>query len=85
MKKMIKTAASGMSERYEQDIIVVEYSHVKQEVHDIVFNLPNNKGKGTAIWEPLNTWEKIFVSEGKSNDLILVYDEINKEFVRGDL
>ena len=70
-----------MSSRYEQPIIVVEYSAKKKEVHDIVFNLPNNKGKGTAIWEPLNTWESIFDRSGKSNDLILLYDEINKKFI----
>ena len=71
-----------MSSRYDQDIIVVEYSAKKREVHEIVFNLPNNKGKGTAIWEPLNTWESIFGKDGKSNDLILIYDEMNKKFIQ---
>lgn len=70
-----------MINRYEHDIIVVEYSHKKREVHDIIFNLPGNRGKGTAIWEPLNTWESIFDKEGRSNDLIAVYDEINKKFI----
>ncbi len=78
----LRNNLTNMASRYEQDIIVVEYSHVKKEVHQIVFNLPNNKGKGTAIWEPVNTWEKVFDSDGKSNDLILVYDEMNKRFVR---
>ncbi len=73
-----------MSHRYEQDIIVVEYLHLKKEVHEIVLNLPNNKGKGTAIWEPLNTWEKIFDTDGKSNNLLLVYDELSKQFVRNN-
>lgn len=71
-----------MSSRYEQPIIVVEYSAKKREVHEIVFNLPNNKGKGTAIWEPLSTWESIFSRDGKSNDLILIYDEMNKKFIQ---
>lgn len=70
-----------MVDRYEQDIIVVEYSHKKRELHDIVFNLPGNRGKGTAIWEPLNTWESIFDKDGKSNGLIAIYDEINKKFI----
>ncbi len=34
------------------------------------------------VWEPLSTWEKIFVSTGKSNELILVYDELNKKLVQ---
>jgi len=80
----LKNNLITMSKRYAQDIIVAEYSSVKREVHEIVFNLPNNKGKGTAIWEPLNTWEKIFDADGRANDFIMVYDEINKEFVRSN-
>jgi len=71
----------NMSQRYKQDIIVVEYSQLKREVHDIVFNLPGGKGKGTAIWEPLNTWEKVFDEKGNSNNLVLEYDEISKKFL----
>jgi beta-galactosidase len=70
-----------MTRRYEQDIILVEYSQAKREVHDIVFSLPDGKGKGTAIWEPLNTWESIFDKDGKSNDLILIYDEVSMKFM----
>jgi hypothetical protein len=43
--------------------------------------LPDGKGKGTAIWEPLNTWESIFDKDGKSNDLILIYDEVSMKFM----
>lgn len=67
--------------RYNKDVIVVEYSAKKNEVNRIAFELPDGKGKGTCIWEPLNTWERIFDTTGKSNDLIALYDEINKEFV----
>jgi beta-galactosidase len=73
-----------MARRYEQPIILVEYSMVKREVHEIVFNLPDNKGRGTAIWEPLNTWESIFDRDGKANDFLLIYDEMNKKFVKSD-
>lgn len=73
---------TSMAKRYEQDIILVEYSQMKREIHEIVFNLPNKKGKGTAIWEPLNTWEKVFNEDGKSNDYLLIYDEIRKEFLK---
>ena len=64
------------------NIILVEYSQRKKEVNDIVFNLPDGKGRGTCIWEPLNTWEKIFDDNGKSNDLILVYDDLSKKFLK---
>jgi beta-galactosidase len=76
----LRNNLTQMAYKYEQDIIVVEYSAMKREVHSIAFNLPNGKGKGTAIWEPLNTWEKIF-DQGKSNNLILLYDEFNKQFI----
>lgn len=77
----LRNNLTNMARRYEQDIIVVEYSHLKREVHDIAFNLPGGKGKGTAIWEPLNTWEKVFEADGKSNDLLLLYDDIDKTFI----
>jgi arabinogalactan endo-1,4-beta-galactosidase len=73
---------TDLAKSYSQDIILVEYSQLKKEVNDIVFNLPGNKGKGTAIWEPLSTWEKIFNGDGKSNDFILVYDELRNEFLK---
>lgn len=67
--------------RYNKDVIVVEYSARKNEVNKIAFELPHGKGKGTCIWEPLNTWEKIFDNDGKSNDLMKMYDEISKKYV----
>jgi beta-galactosidase len=72
----------GLVNKYGKEVIVVEYSARKQEVNTIAFELPGGKGKGTCIWEPLNTWEKIFDTTGKSNDYMLVYDEIHKKFVQ---
>lgn len=63
------------------DVIVVEYSQLKKEVADIAFNLPGGRGKGTCIWEPLNTWERTFDDKGQANELILIYDEIAKKFL----
>ncbi len=68
--------------RYGKDLIVVEYSQRKEEVNKIVFDLPNGKGKGTCIWEPLSTWESIFDWKGKSNDLLKLYDELNKKYLQ---
>jgi len=67
--------------RYDKDIIVVEYSAKKEEVNKLGFELPNGRGKGTCIWEPLSTWEKVFNSDGKSNDYIKLYDEISKKYL----
>jgi len=75
----LRNNLTELANRYTQDIILVEYSQLKREVNDIILNLPNNKGKGTCIWEPLNTWESIFDKSGKSNDLINMYDEMKRE------
>ena len=77
----LKNNLTSLAKSYKQDIIVVEYSQLKKEVNEIAFNLPGDKGKGTCIWEPLSTWESIFDKEGKSTELIKVYDEISKEYI----
>jgi len=68
-------------ERYQKDINVVEYSAFKKAVNDMVFNLPNDRGNGTCIWEPLNTWSKIFDDNGQPLKELYYYDEIYKEFL----
>jgi len=67
--------------RYNKDVIVVEYSALKEEVNKIAFELPNGKGKGTCIWEPLSTWEKVFDVNGKANDFILIYDGLKEKYL----
>ncbi|WP_114790757.1 beta-galactosidase GalA [Niabella yanshanensis] len=76
--------ANDMANRYQKDVIIVEYSHKKKEVNHIGFNLAKGRGKGTCIWEPLNTWEKIFERDGQSNNLLAVYDEISQTFLQSD-
>ncbi len=62
--------------RYNKEIVVVEYSHQKREVFDIVKSLPRGKGRGIFIWEPLNTWESIFTWEGKPTRHLRTYRQI---------
>lgn len=76
----LKDNLTDLAKRYEQDIIVVEYTEHKTEVNDITFNLPDNKGKGTCIWEPLSTWEYFVEKNGKTNKLILIYDQLSKKY-----
>jgi beta-galactosidase len=71
---------ADLNKRYGKDVIVVEYSQRKADVNKIAFETPG--GKGSCIWEPLSTWEKIFDNNGKSNDLIKVYDEITKQYLK---
>ncbi|MCX6237615.1 MAG: glycosyl hydrolase 53 family protein [Bacteroidia bacterium] len=77
----LKNNMLDLISRYKKDINLVEYSQKKEEVNDIVFNLPNGRGKGTCIWEPLSTWEQIFDRDGKSNDLIKTYDKIARKYL----
>ena len=69
--------------RYNKDVIVVEYSALKNEVNKIAFEVSDGKGKGTCIWEPLSTWEKLFDNNGKSNELMKLYDELSKKYLAG--
>lgn len=71
-----------LARRYNKDVIVVEYSHLKKEVNELAFDVYGGHGKGSAIWEPLNTWESVFDREGRSKELLMVYDEISNRFLK---
>jgi beta-galactosidase len=73
-----------LAKRYDKDVIVVEYSQLKREVNNLSFNVEGGHGKGSAIWEPLNTWEAFFDRQGKSTDMLGIYDELNKEYLSGN-
>lgn len=78
----LKNNIASLSKKYNRQIMVAEYTHVKREVNDIAFNVPRGKGIGTFIWEPLNTWEAIFDRSGKSNELLDVYPEIAEKYLK---
>jgi beta-galactosidase len=73
---------ADLSKHYNKDVIVVEYSHKKQEVNQIAFDVPNGRGKGTCIWEPLSTWESFFDKDGKANKYLYMYDETSKDYLK---
>ena len=72
---------NDLAAHYNKDVIVVEYTQRKREVNEIAFTVAGGRGKGTCIWEPLSTWEKFFEEDGKTNDLITIYDEIHQKFM----
>jgi beta-galactosidase len=78
----LETNLEDLSRRYNKDVIVVEYSHRKEEVNKLAFEVTGGRGKGTCIWEPLSTWEKIFDDKGKSNELLKLYDEISNKYLK---
>lgn len=73
---------NDLAKKYNKDVIVVEYSQLKKEVNELSFDVYGGHGKGSAIWEPLNTWESFFDRQGKSTELLKVYDDLNEKFIR---
>jgi hypothetical protein len=69
-------------DRYHKPVNVVEYSDFKRPVHEIVFDLPNDMGKGAAIWEPLGWRSGLFDREGNTTGLLTVYDSLNAQYLR---
>ena len=72
-KFLIKPVLAPLGSITRKDIIIVEYTQLKREVNEIAFSIPGGKGKGTCIWEPLNTWEAIFEKNGQANRKIKLF------------
>lgn len=77
----LKNNLTDLAKTYPQEVVVVEYTAFKREVNEIAFSIADKKMRGTFIWEPLNTWEKIFEKDGASNALIDLYPEISKKWI----
>ncbi len=76
----LKNNMADLATRYKQQVMVAEYSQLKQEVNDIAFTAPGKKAVGSFIWEPLSTWEGVFDRDGKSNAYINVYPGIAQKY-----
>jgi beta-galactosidase len=74
----LKSNLNDLAGRYKKDLNVVEYSQFKKEVHDIVFSLPDNRGEGTFIWEPINSF---FDKTGNPTKELAGYDEISRQYL----
>jgi arabinogalactan endo-1,4-beta-galactosidase len=62
---------------------IVEYPHEKRAANDIMYNLANNRGWGTFIWEPVSHEEKIFDLQNGvyyTNDLIDLYPKMHEDY-----
>jgi arabinogalactan endo-1,4-beta-galactosidase len=74
----LKANLTDLARRYEQPIVVVEYSVPNiREINEIVRRLPNGKGRGTFIWEPTK-WRggALFDQHGSTRTEIDVYAEM---------
>ena len=75
----LRSNLNDLASRYEQPIIVVEYSEHKLEVNRIVRALPNGKGLGTFIWEPTRWGEPLFDRSGNTLPNIDLYLDIDEK------
>jgi arabinogalactan endo-1,4-beta-galactosidase len=62
----------------DYDLMIAEYSHEKERAVLIPFQLPNERGLGSFIWEPTDFQEKMFVN-GKANALLDLYPNLAKQ------
>lgn len=77
----LKANLYDLNKRYRKPLNVVEYSQFKKEVHDIVFGLPDDMGKGACIWEPLSWMSAIVDRGGNVNSMIEVYDVLSRKYL----
>ncbi len=83
----LKSNVTDLAKRYEQPIIVVEYSvPTIREVNDIVHGLPNGKGLGTFIWEPTG-WPHgdnpaLFEKDGRAKPELELYPQMSRDYSR---
>jgi len=73
---------NDLAKRYHKPLNVVEYSDFKKQVHDIVFSVPDNLGKGACIWEPLGWRSGLFTRNGETTPLINIYDALNAKYLK---
>jgi beta-galactosidase len=77
----LQSNMSDLIKRYRKPINIVEYSDFKKAVHEIVFGLPDDMGKGACIWEPLNARSGLFTRDGEVTELMGVYDELHHSYI----
>lgn len=75
---------NDLVKRYHKPINVVEYSNFRKEIHDIVFSLPDDLGKGAATWEPLNAWSGMFDHQGNVTEQFNVYKQLSIKYIESN-
>ncbi len=79
LQSMINTVAAN----HDVKIVIAEYADNHRRVNDIIFNLPDNKGLGTFVWEPADWNEALFDwrnNRRETNSRIDLYPQMSKDF-----
>lgn len=77
----LKYNLTDLVKRYNKPVNVVEYSDYREEVHKIVFDLPDEKGKGTCIWEPIGFRGDLFDRDGNVIEGMKLYDKLSDQYL----
>jgi beta-galactosidase len=72
---------TDLVQRYKKPVNVVEYSIFREEIHRIVFKLPDNLGNGTCLWEPVGYRGRLFDREGKLIEGMLLYEKLSDQYL----
>ena len=73
---------NDLVKRYDRPVNVVEYSNFREEIHEIVFSLPDGMGKGTCIWEPIGFRGRLFNRQGEMMEGMELYDKLNDRYLK---
>ncbi|MBN1578338.1 MAG: glycosyl hydrolase 53 family protein [Chitinispirillaceae bacterium] len=71
----LKRNLTEITKNHDVMIAVAEYSEVHEQVNDIVFNLPDEEGIGTFVWEPTK-WHETLFTNGRTNSRIDLYTKL---------
>ena len=75
----LKRRLEEVAANHDIKIAVAEYSDNHQRVNDIVFNLPDEKGLGTFVWEPTSYGDALFTGSS-TNARMDLYPEMAKAY-----
>jgi len=75
----LKANLTDLESRYNKYLNVVEYAQHKNEICDIVFNLPGKMGTGTFIWEPIGIF---FDKTGNVTPELKGYQELTTKYLQ---
>jgi arabinogalactan endo-1,4-beta-galactosidase len=75
----LKKNLTDITKNHNVKIAVAEYAEVHEQVNDIVFNLPDEEGAGTFVWEPTK-WNETLFTNGKTNSKIDLYPTLSAKY-----
>lgn len=83
----LRSMVNAIAANHNEKIVVVEYSEQHRSVNDVIFDLPNNQGMGTFVWEPCD-WRDVLLTwrnnRRETNEKIHLYPVMSQEYGNDD-